>query len=377
MKSKIITALAIASTLSLPTAQADILNNISVYGQVNVSADRINDGAEAKLTNHKLVNNASRLGVTGSEVINDELSALFQAEGSVSTSDSSSTFTLNRNTYFGLRSAEFGYFIVGNYDTPYKISTRELDLFADSVAADNRSSEGINIIGGGHDTLRHRSINYMSNPMHDVSITMATTMGSDSAKSGMTKGTAFSLAGIYNNENIYATIAYDKVKVGSASTGSLAATTGVDALGLTAEGMEDKAVKLGGSYELGKFNLLGHDFNQFKFNAIAEQVTRTDATTLSNAVNTNLYLASKYNLSDNNSLKLAYARKGNSKIGGVETIDNVNKITIGFDRTMSKRTSAYALYSKTINKAAITDMGLATETGKDPSVWSLGMKHSF
>ena len=46
----------------------------------------------------------------------------------------------SRNTFVGLTGG-FGTAILGRHDTPYKLATRSLDVFADNIA-DNRSIMG-------------------------------------------------------------------------------------------------------------------------------------------------------------------------------------------------------------------------------------------
>jgi len=48
-----------------------------------------------------------------------------------------------RNSFVGLKVESWGQLVLGRHDTPYKIATRRLDIFGDSMG-DNRS-----LMGGG------------------------------------------------------------------------------------------------------------------------------------------------------------------------------------------------------------------------------------
>ncbi|MEQ1590613.1 MAG: porin, partial [Gallionella sp.] len=291
MQKKII-ALAIASALTVPAvAIADSVGNVAMYGQVNLSLDRTNDGmATNSQTSNNMVNNSSRLGVAGSEDLGGGLAGVFQVEGEVDANNGTSgaALTFDRNTFLGLKSADFGTFLAGNYDTAYKASTRYLDLFADIAAADNRKHAAG--LGKGHDVYRNNSLTYKSPSMSGFSVNASVAKAQAAAQ----EGGSFSLAGMYSMDNMMATLAYDKVK----SPTVLTLTTA-----------ESKAVKLGGSYSI----------DAFKVNAVVEKLTSTPVTSpasTGDTTGTNWYLGGQYSLSETDAIKLAYAKKGDAKTAG-------------------------------------------------------------
>ena len=326
MQKKII-ALAIASALTVPAvAMADSVGNVAMYGQVNVSADRVNHGQATNSTNsNDLVNNSSRLGVKGGEDLGG-LTGLFKAEGTIDIA--AGAFNFDRKAYLGVSSADMGTALAGRHDSAYKLSTRSLDLFEDSHAADNRG-----LIGTGHDVYRNNSLNYMSPSMGGFSVNAAVAKAQTA-----TEGASVSLAGMYGMDGMYATLAYDKTKAP------------------TAAGTATKAIKLGGSYAI----------DAFKVNAVVEKLTST--VTLGDTTGTNLYLGGQYSLSDMDAVKLAYAKRGDTKFGGATTTNNAKQVSLGYDHGMSKRTSVYGLYTKVTDNTALA---------ADPSTVSVGMKHSF
>jgi predicted porin len=360
MQKKII-ALAIASAL---TAPALAFADATVYGQANLSVDIVNDGMTNSARTNQLNSNASRLGLKGSEDLGNGLSAVWQMEGAIGMDTGTVGTTLfSRDTYLGLSSATAGTGLVGRHATPYYMATRKLDMFADGIA-DNRGSQvdgkvattpfNDTLMGGGHDVRLGNVIAYISPSMSGFSVAAASAFGAETAAANTTKGSLYSLAGMYEQGPIYATVAYDTIKAGSGGSGDLGAglTGGIFAAGA----VDDKktAFKVGGSFTT----------DAFAVNAVLERITATTAATGVDLKNTNFYLAGKFNLTSTDDVKLAYTRRGDT----TGNTNNAKQYTVGYDHSLSKATSVYALYTK------LTDN---TVNVPDPSAVSLGVKHSF
>lgn len=351
MQKKII-ALAIASALTAPAvAMADAGGNVSMYGVADLSVDMVNDGnTTASGSSNNLVSNASRIGFKGAEDLGGGLTAVFQMEkevnldnGSAATqTDLAGNAMFDRNTFIGVASADMGTVLFGRHDTPYKISTRGLDVFADS-AADNRQ------VMSFHDTRLNNVIAYISPSLSGLTIAAASEFGAEGATAASKKGTALSLAGMYSAGGIFGTLAYQSVKLGN--VGDLNAAP----LGLSVND-ELKSFKLGGGYTMDAITV----------NAVIEKPKATISGVETS--NTNLYIGGKFALSGTDAVKLAYGKSGDSTTGGLKATDNHTQVSLGYDHDMSKRTSVYALYNKH------TDNSVG---GADPSTVSFGMKHAF
>jgi predicted porin len=344
MQKKII-ALAIASAL---TAPAMAFAEATVYGQADLSIDRINDGNTNSGTSYNLVSNESRIGLKGSEDAGNGMSVVWQVEAGIGmdTGNTTAGQLFNRNTYLGLSGAGMGTILAGRYDTPYKISTRRLDVFADTEAADNRGLAGISMMGAGHDVRRSNSLVYLSPSWGGFSLAAGTTFGAENAPSGATKGTALSLAGMYEAGPLYATLAYDSLKYGT--VGDLAA------VGPIAVNDEAKAWKAG----------VGYAMDAITVNAVIEKPKFTQAIGGGSSSSTNLYLGGKFAISTTDAIKLAYTKRGDTS----GATNNAKQYALGYDHNMSSNTTVYALYTK------ITDN---TAGAPDPSTISVGVKHSF
>ena len=164
MNKKLVT-LAVAAALAAPAiASADAI----LYGKLNVGINYIDQNEGFKgwgLSDNRVIKYAfdnqylgiynpfittpqgpsNRLGVKGSEDLGNGLKAIYQIElGFISLTDTqqsapsmNETITM-RNTFVGL-AGNFGTVLMGRHDTPLKISTGPLDLFADTLADNNNT----------------------------------------------------------------------------------------------------------------------------------------------------------------------------------------------------------------------------------------------
>lgn len=360
MQKKII-ALAIAAAFTAPALAMADTANVTVYGQANVSYDMTKNGVVGA---HKVSSNSSRLGLKGTEDLGNGLNAVWQIESLINMDGSGSAGLGDRNTYAGLASDSMGKVIMGRHDTPYKMATRGMDQFADGIA-DNRSiMGGVNGIGGAHDVRAANVVAYISPAMSGFTAAAAYVANAELATTAATtKGSAYSLAAMYDNAGINGAFAYQTIKAGNpAATGDL--TT---ALGLPADA-KTTAWKLAGGYTMDAISV----------NAVYEKAGVTPVG-VAEIKQTNIYLSGKYSFG-NDAVKLAYTQGG--KVNSVANTD-AKQISVGYDHNLSKRTTVYALYTQLSNGiAANYTMGAASTgaviaTGLKATALSMGMKHSF
>jgi predicted porin len=243
--------------------------------------------------------------------------------------------------------------MMGRIDSPYKTSTRNLDLFID-VAGDNRSVNGSSIAGLlSHDRRYDNMIAYVSPGMSGFAISAAAIFGGETPVANSTKGTGYSLSGTWKMDAFYAALAYDSLKYGTPTTGDLGPGTAGKQLDDT-----DNAFKIAGGWSADAFTL----------NAVVEMPSAKVAATGIETKNTNVYLAGKFAFSANDAVKLAYTDFGDQDRGGTKVGNHATQVAVGYDHNMSKATSVYANYVKT---------SADPSTASDPSVLSLGVKHAF
>ena len=334
MQKKII-VLAIAAALAAP---AMAFADASVYGQVNLAIDVANTGtATNSVSNNKLSSYGSRLGFKGSESLGGDTSIVWNLESGVGVDDgtTASGQFFSRESNVGLSSASMGTVTAGRQASPYKASTRRLDMFGDTAAGKN------GFLGGSHDDSASNAISYKSPSLSGFTVIDATVFGAEPASSTDKKGSAIGLAAQYEQGPMYVMFALDNKKQGSTGSGQL---------GGIADN-EDNAYTFGGSYAMDAITV----------SATFEQITKKSAGV--DTKNNGFYLGGKFAISSSDAIKLAYAKRGAT----TGATNDGSRVTIGYDHGMSPNTSVYALYNKDTNN------GVAA----DPSVLSIGLKHSF
>lgn len=139
-------SLIMAAILSAPVAA-----EVKLYGKANVSFQAVDENGDSF---SELVSNASRIGVKGSETINDSLEVIyhFEYETAVDDGENSNNETFSqRNIFVGVK-GDFGTAIAGHFDTPLKAAQNKVDLFNDLTGDirnlitvnENRASNQVN-----------------------------------------------------------------------------------------------------------------------------------------------------------------------------------------------------------------------------------------
>jgi predicted porin len=381
MQKKII-ALAIAAMVSAP-AFADN-TNFTFYGTADVSNDFVNtgDGTTAAVTTANptgtsavsgtakrvISSNVSKFGFKGAEDLGDGLHAIWQIEQQIDLDASANNTFASRNTFAGLKNESYGTVLMGRHDTPMKISTRRLDVFADNIA-DNRALIGKKA-NTSFDSRLTDVLAYISPAFSGVTLAVATANLSEANTTGSTAAnSALSAAAMYDVAPFYVALAYESHTLSSASTATvLSPVESASRLGFgyKADGLELNAV-----YESTSDNL----------NFVSGAQTSLFA-------HTAYYVGGKYAIAAADTVKLAYGSAG--QIGtptvanaGIDT--SATQISLGYDHGVSKRTTLYVVYSKIANAGGANyafsqNSGAASTVsgyGASPTVLSLGLKHSF
>lgn len=382
MKKKLL-ALAVAGAFVAPAAMADTAN-VNVYGVMNLSVDGTSTGNAAGGTSYsqtKVSSAQSRIGFKGAEDLGGGTSALFQIEQGITGDASAGTTMGTRNTFVGLKGDSWGTVVLGVNDTPYKSSTRGMDLFLDTIADNRTLMGGVTGVTAGvaFDGRSSNSITYSSPDLGGVKVGVQYVAGAETATTAATaatKGNMWSLAANYAAGPITAALAYETHDVGSAGSGTLGAGAGGVVTGVANK--KERAYKLAGGYAL----------DQFAVNVVYEKTSDGfGAGGVDLYDHRTWYLAGKYNVTGSDAVKLAYTNMGN--VGSVNNT-GTKQLSVGYDHSMSKRTTVYALYTKLTNDSA-TNIGLGNGVSSggsaagamgagldaDPSAFSVGLRHAF
>jgi len=366
MQKKII-VLAIASVLAAPAAFADT-SNVTVYGKADLSYDFISTGNSAAgvagVNKGNVSSNVSKFGIKGSEDLGDGLAAVWQIEqqvnidaaGNASNSGTGNTLA-SRNTFLGLKSNDMGTVLMGRHDTPYKISTRALDIFGDSIADSRSLTGGVkgSTAAASFDGRQTDVIAYISPSLSGFTGAIAYVNLNEAAVAATTaKANALSLAGMYSAAPFYASLAFEEHKLDTVVVGG-----------------KEKATKVGFGYKMDAFKV------NFAYEKTSDNLAALGANKYGHSA---YYLAGQYNFTSIDAVKLAYGKS--NQIGALAN-SSANQFSLGYDHNLSKRTKLYAIYSRISNQTGAagsfsqTTAISANGIGASPSVLSLGMSHAF
>ena len=366
MKKKLIVAAIAAAMVAPMAAMADA----TVYGKVRVATqyhDR--DGQEwwdddedvlERVSNDTwgMEDQVSRLGIKGSEDLGNGLKAIYQMEFGVNVGDGlgkSGNFWSQRNSYVGLAGG-WGTFLMGRHDTPYKISSGKLDMFADTAAdydngCDVSRTCDYNPNGAGQlfNSLRvDGAIAYISPSFSGFTFAGAvvqtdTEAGYDDADDF---AAAYSLAAMFHNGPWFASLAYETLQA--------------DSLGIYGPFVDDDT-----KWRLG-LGILG--WAGFSVSGIYEN--RSNANFLDGADRESWQLQAAYDFG-NNRVKGMY---GNRDDDGFIDDDGLfadrNDFTtwaIGFQHNLSKRTDVQVIYRQLDGDEDVVD----------DNVFALQLDHAF
>jgi predicted porin len=340
-------------------------------------------------------NPANRIGIKGSEDLGGGLKAIYQVELGIELADRDGRIVggergsaINmRNSFVGL-AGNFGTFLVGRHDTPLKISTGKLDMFADTLADYNHTL-------GFHDVRADNAVAYISPSFSGFQFAGAlipaggaTPLGfGEAGESPDGLADAWSVALIYSNGPFYAGAGYENLgKDHWASTLDAEYTdvNGIERtsyLGIPGYGSADDWTK----WRIG-LGLL--DWNGFTLSGVWESHSSVIGAPKKSDMDI-WQIQAGYSFG-NNTIKGMYGQNDNENCVGafyVATCDaavqaltgqpqvvgtfanqrDFNSWAIAFDHNLSKRTRAYALYTKTDSD----------QISSDWSGFSLGLKHKF
>jgi predicted porin len=405
MQKKLI-ALAIASAISAPVLADNA--NFTFYGTADVSYDMVTTGdgttkvngsvPVAGVTKRVVSSNVSKFGFKGSEDLGDGLAAVWQIEQQINIDDSSNKTTVaacdptststtacpattvsannglfaTRNTFAGVKSETMGTVLLGRHDTPYKIATRKLDVFADNIA-DNRSLIG-KTSSQGFELRPTDVLAYISPAFAGVTAAVATvnlsegnTTSGPAASQYQQKNGAFSLAVMYDVAPFYGSVAVESHTLNTLNAAN-------------EPGKSESAKRVG----------FGFKPEGFELNVVFESTSDNLGTGTNAGVNTYghsaFYVGGKVHTGANSAVKVAFTKAGEYGTGNLKITDSgASQVSVGYDLGLSKRTKLYALYTKIsngkgINYAFSQNSGAASTSsgfGTSPSALSFGLKHSF
>jgi len=339
---KTLIAAGIAAVVAAPAVMADT----TVYGVMNMAVQSIDNGTNDQT---EVESTGSRWGIKGSEDLGNGMAAIYQIESAVDNDSAQSVG--GRNTFVGLKGG-FGTVLLGNHDTPMKMSSGKADPFGDSIADYNA------VIGSGSWEVRAaNAIAYVSPTVNGFHAAVAAVAEEDAGSASTNNDGigAISYTLVYSNGPLYLAAAQEKY---DGSFADLAADHDAD--------------RFTAMYTIGDTTIAGV---YEKVDADA-RATAYNATT--NAASDRTFISVKHNMG-NNVLKASYGEV-DSDAAGYDS----DFFALGVEHKFSKRTSVQAVYASVDNDTNATrtlggsSVALdAPSAGKDADGMSLQIRHKF
>ncbi|MYN10231.1 porin [Pseudoduganella aquatica] len=361
--------LAMALSLTLAPGLAAAQSSVTVYGRLNVALESMETSAGTAgkpLSITREVNNRSVFGFKGTEDLGGGMKALFQIEGTLSP-DTGEGSPAARDTRVGLEGG-FGQVFLGHWTTPYNNSTSGLDPFYPTTAGymsimGNGSGSTVDNVSNvsSFDRRQQNSISWYSPVWRGFSLRTAHGI-SEERPAGGAKPSLTSLAAIYEQGPWYAALAHELHK---------------DYQG---KGRDDKGTRLAAAYKFVS------SYGETRLAVVAEKLSYETAT--GKLERKAAYLSASHQ-SGAHGLRLGVARAGDGsgastqKIGFIKRGPDTGALhaTVGYDYTLSRRSSLYAYYTRLDNEAnAVHDFAinpLGVSAGATLKGAAFGIRHAF
>jgi len=329
-------------------AQAD---DVTFYGVMSASVESASatgasNGGATKPSQMRIEDDNSRIGIRGSDDLDNGLKAIWQVESGLrdfaqgGTTDWGQSATLaTRNTFIGLQDARYGKFIVGYNDNAYKslvggVTDFGINVMA-STTADNWGS------GPGYYSIFSRGETRMKNSMHYTSpvvdsLQFAASYGFDESTTDSASGvdkSRYDLAGKYVLGGWKLGVGWDHQNDTAGYATSSSGKTG----------KSTNYYKLISSYKFDEGTLIGAGIERGTY----------DATTSGTMSQTGWTVAASQALAGKWGLNGSYSRLGSLSHPTAGSPDDykATQWVVGTTYALSRRTSLFAFYTRITNGA--------------------------
>ena len=385
-------ALAVAA---LASGAAFAQSNVQIYGVADLSFESVKAegaaGAGANMpSRNRLQTNSSYLGFKGSEDLGNGLKALFQIETAVNFDNQNGADTAGltpsgnayagvnqqfsnagntaggsmRDTYVAL-AGNFGTVLAGYVSTPYRSISAGFDVMPGATGIGGYNGVFGRATGAVNLNFRTQAVAYATPTFSGFSGVIAYVPNEGKSMSNVANSVnpgGYNLALNYANGGLKAAYSYLSL-------------TDVGVGGLTDE--KHKAHLLAAGYDFGQGTTLNAMYQKFNgdVNAGAGNLD----------VNRNSYWIGVKHVIGANELAASYAvaRDTTGNLFANNGDQGAKQFALRYGYNFSKRTQAYAIYSKVTNDAGASfNFGAGTNTtaagaGADPTAWGVGVRHSF
>lgn len=337
--------------------------DVTVYGKANVALQSSDKNVGGTFT--EVVSNASRIGLKGSESINDDLKVIYQFEyqtrvddgsnsqtctatsTSVTTTPAATTKTTTtcsvsgqtfsqRNIYVGLKGSG-GTAMIGMFDTPLKVAQEKVDLFNDYIGDIQTVLQG--------ETRAKNIIQYSTPAFNDITGNIAyVNSEADTTGTAIVNGQTVSAS---TKDGYSASIAYSTKTVYLALANDHNVTNAGNKT-LVASGFDTDILRAVGRFNVGPV-VLGAMWSNYDNGVIDED---------------GYMLSAQWNVNDKWALKVQNASSDMVQLGTEQT-------SLGVDYKLSKAAKVFGYYT------VVEDERAAVASRADDKYLAVGLELNF
>lgn len=337
-------ALAVAGACVASTAMAQTANPVTLYGRAYLTLESVEakGGTTPVVRRTRLEDQASLLGVRGTEDLGGGLKAFFQLETAFKPDSNNAVSNpfATRNSGVGLQGG-WGSVVFGRWDMPFKTTTIQIDPFGDLTLS---GITGVLNDGGNFDRRDQNVIQYWSPSWAGFAIRLAGTTNEGRTATLNPRDTGASVT--FTRGPLYVVYAYEEHKDVSTTV------------------RKEEGNALGANLT----------FGAFKVGALYEEFKKTGRSKQKAWMGNFVWTLGK------NQFIYQYMQ---SKEGGTSSVaePDCDSNSVGYQYNFSRRTFFLAQYTKVDNNNVATcNFGanrLAISAGQDPQGVSMGLRHIF
>lgn len=345
-------ALAVAGASVAPAAMAQTANPVTLYGRVHATFESVE--ATGLVRRNRVSDQASLLGVRGTEDLGGGLKAFFQLETAFKPDQNDSTFAA-RNSGVGLQGG-WGSIILGRWDTPMKVTTGAIDVYGDVTLGGYTvamQGAGLGVAGSNQFDRRDQNVvQYWSPSWAGLALRLqySANEGRTATINPGTRGNGASLT--WTGGPVYVGYAWDSMKDNPGPAGLPTNNT-------------QKGDALFGTFT----------FGPIKLGALVQQFRRTNLT------KQKAWMGNVTWTLGNNQLTYQHQEMKDGLASSVALQPECDADSVGWQYNFTRRTFTLLQYTRIDNNgSARCDFGanaLGVAAGADPKGWSLGIRHIF
>jgi len=353
---KMIALLVLATILVSGAALAE--DGFKIYGKLHTSIDYMNNSDESQIM---MANNTSRFGFKGSKELEENLTFIWQFESAINLAQKGANTLVTRNSYLGLN-GNWGTFLYGIHDTPFKTIGRKATFFFDELGDFRQTTMG-------WDRRLQDVVVYASPDMDGFGVVLGYmldqgALGADEAM------TAFSGSAAYKKDALYVGVAYEMLSKGYSVNYE-------DDDDVMQYADASNGIRATAKYDFGTFALAG------LFQTLSTQGLDVDEMSFVDNTAQTFGLEAKFDFDEKYAVKGAYYMADpNTDLDD----DDYALLALGVDRQLGQKTYMYLQYGMVMNgdlsAAALGGPGHgstigASAAGESPTGISWGMVTKF